>query len=127
MPQNSAFRKFVSIPAAISLAGCASVRPVETTPQRLQAQIRHEGLLKVGDSARIFTLDEKEHRFVVTAIDADAIRGNDVTIPINSVIAVQTREVSAGKTGLLTDGRTGFLLLLFVSLLPAVLYAAIFI
>jgi len=100
---------------------------VETTPERLHEQIRHENLLKVGEKATIYTLDENAHYFVVTAIDADDIRGKDITIPIDSVIAVRTRELSAGKTELLTGGRTGFLLLLFVALLPAVLFTLIFI
>jgi hypothetical protein len=93
------------------------------------------------DSVRIVTGDEKEHRLVVTGINADEIRGKVVTvhsdadeireavvtIPIDSVVAVETPEFSTGKTALLAGGITGTVLLLIIvaiAIAPAAILAA---
>ena len=100
------------------------MRPIEAQPEKLHQQIRHEDLIHVGDKIGIFTEDEQEHRFIVTGIDSDAIYGADVTIPIDSVVAVQTREVSIGKTALLTGGVVGVWLLVMIAIAPALILAA---
>ena len=60
----------------------------------------------------------------MTGIDSDAIYGTDVTIPIDSVVAVQTGEVSIGKTALLTGGVLGVWLLIMIAIAPALVLAA---
>ena len=113
MIKRNAFRKTVSILLIISQIGCSNLKTIETPPEALRERIRQGNLIKVGDSVRIVTEDEKEHRFVVTGITANEIQGKIfkessggdemrdeevVTVPIDSVIAVQTQEVSYGKT-----------------------------
>lgn len=100
------------------------MQTIEAQPETLHQQIRHETLIQVGDKIAIFTEDEKEHRFIVTGIDSDAIYGADVSIPIDSVVAVQTREVSIGKTALLTGGAIGVWLLIMIAIAPALILAA---
>jgi hypothetical protein len=139
MIQGTTFRKIISILVIISQVGCSTVKTVDAPPEALRERIRQGELIKVGDAVSIFTEDEKEHRFVVTAIDADEIHGKIlkassdgakisheevVTIPIDSVVAVQTREVSIGKTALLTGGVYGIMLLIFIAIAPAAILAA---
>jgi hypothetical protein len=119
MAQHTTFWKIISILVIINLIGCTSLQTIEAPPDRLHEQIRHENLVKVGDKVRIITEDQKEHQFVVTAINEDEIRGDDVTIPIDSIVTVETRQFSAGKTTLLAGGITGTLLIAFGILLAA--------
>lgn len=139
MIQRTTFRKIISILVIISQVGCSNVKPIDAPPEALHERIRQGEIIKVGDAVSIFTQDEKEHRFVVTAIDADEIHGKIlkvssdgakisheevVTIPIDSVVAVQTREMSIGKTALLTGGVFGIMLLIFIATAPAAILAA---
>jgi hypothetical protein len=119
MAQHTTFWKIISILVIINLIGCTSLQTIEAPPDRLHEQIRHENLVKVGDKVRIITEDQKEHQFVVTAINEDEIRGDDVTIPIDSIVTVETREFSTGKTVLLGVGITGTVLLIATALLVA--------
>jgi hypothetical protein len=119
MTQHATFWKIISILLIINLIGCTSLQTIESPPDKLHEQIRHENLVKVGDKVRIITEGQKEHQFVVTAINADEIRGEDVTIPIDSIVTVETREFSAGKSALLTGGIASTLLIAFAILLAA--------
>ena len=113
MIQRNTFRKTVSILVIISQVSCSNVKTIDAPPETLQERIRQGDLVKVGDSVRIVTEDEKEHRFLVTGITTNEIDGKIVratpdgseirqeelvTIPIDSIIAVKTQELSAGKT-----------------------------
>lgn len=125
MRQQATFLKVINFLAVLNFIGCTSLQTIEAPPDKLHEQIRHENLLKVGDKVKIVTEDQKEHEFVVTAINEEEIRGEDVTIPIDSVAAVQTRELSTGKTALLAGGITAGTILLMVIIAIAVAPAAI--
>lgn len=56
----------------------------------------------------------------MTASDENEIRGEDVTIPIDSIATLETREFSTGKTVLLGVSITGTVLLIATLLLIAV-------
>jgi len=120
MKQHNTFLKFISILVIINLIGCTSLQTIEAPSDKLHEQIRRENLVKVGDKVRIITEDQKEHQFVVTAIYEDEIRGEDVTIPIDSIVTLETREFSTGKTVLLGVGITGAVLLILGAILIAV-------
>lgn len=120
MTLYTTFFKFISILVIINLIGCTSLQTIEAPPDKLHEQIRRENLVKVGDKVRIITEDQKEHQFVVTAIYENEIRGEDVTIPIDSIVTLETREFSTGKTVLLGVGVTGTVLLIAAALLLAV-------
>jgi len=119
MTQHTTFFEFMSILVIINLIGCTSLQTIEAPPDKLHEQIRRENLVKVGDKVRIITENQKEHRFVVTAIYEDEIRGEDVIIPIDSISILETREFSTGKTVLLGLGITGTVLLIATALLLA--------
>jgi hypothetical protein len=120
MKQNATFWKLISFLIIINFIGCTSLQTIEASPDKLHEQIRRENLVKVGDKVRIITEDQKEHQFVVTAIYEDEIRGEDVTIPIDSIVTLETREFSTGKTVLLGVGITGAVLLILGAILIAV-------
>ena len=120
MALHTTFWKIISILVIINLIGCTSLQTIEAPPDRLHEQIRRENIVKVGDKVRIITEDQKEHQFVVTAIYEDEIRGEDVTIPIDSIVTLETREFSTGKTVLLGVGITGTVLLILAAILLAV-------
>ena len=102
------------------MIGCSSIQLIEAQPDELQNRIRHENLVKVGDNVRIITEDEKEHQFRVTSVDESEIIGVQVIsntgdeiveeivkIPVESIIALETKEISIGKTVLLGYGILG--------------------
>jgi hypothetical protein len=125
MNHRSTCSKIISILVIINLIGCTSLQTIEAPPDKLHEQIRHENLLKVGDKVKIITEDQKDYQFVVTAINQDEIRGEDVTIPIDSIAAVQTRVLSTGKTALLAGGITATILVVMIIIAIAIAPAAI--
>ena len=125
MRPQMTFWKLISVLVIINLIGCTSLQTIEAPPDKLHERIMHENLIKVGHKVKIITEDQKEHQFVVTAINEDEIRGEDVSIPIDSIAAVQTRELSTGKTALLAGGITAGTILLMVIIAIAVAPAAI--
>jgi hypothetical protein len=120
MTQHNMLREIISILLIINLIGCTSLQTIEAPPDKLREQLRNETLVKVGDKVRITTEDQKEHQFVVIAINDDEIRGENVTIPIDSIVTLEIREFSTGKTVLLGFGITGTVLLIATALLLAV-------
>lgn len=98
MRQQATFLKVINFLAMLNFIGCTSLQTIEAPPNKLHEQIRHENLIKVGDKVKIVTEDQKEHEFVVIAINEEEIRGKDVTVPIDSIVSVQTREFDSNKT-----------------------------
>jgi hypothetical protein len=124
MIKQAGFQKIISILLITNLIGCTSLQPIEAQPDELQDRIRYEQIVAVGDRVRMVTEDGKEHQFKVTSIDANHISGDGVTIPVDTVIALETREISIGKTTLLAGGITGTMLLIFIAIAPAAILAA---
>ena len=124
MIKQAGFQKFISILVTVNLIGCTSLQPIEAQPDELQDRIRHEQIVEVGDRVRIFTEDGKEHQFNVTSIDANHINGDSVTIPVDSIIALETREISIGKTTLLAGGTIGIAIILFLVIVAPVIFLA---
>ena len=120
MKLRTPFGKIISLLAIVNLIGCTSLQTIDAPPDQLHQQIRHESVVKVGDKVRIVTKDQEEHQFVITALDENEIRGADVTIPIDSIATLETREFSTGKTVLLGVSITGTVLLIATLLLIAV-------
>lgn len=115
---------FLSILLVIINTACTTLTPVEIPPEELQQQLREGTLVSVGDRVRLVTADDAVHKFRVTEIslEQDIVLGRDTGVPINEVVAVQTREVSAGRTALLTGGiGIGFAALIAIAIAPALL------
>ena len=89
---------------AMTLAGCTSLQTAEIPPNELHTQIRAGELISIGDRILVVTADGSEHKFKVTELDDTSIHGKDEIIRIDDIVALQTRELSAGKTALLAGG-----------------------
>ncbi|MGD2167093.1 MAG: hypothetical protein PVF63_03235 [Gammaproteobacteria bacterium] len=68
------------------------------------------------------TLDEAAHEFRVTSIDTEngVIHSRNEAVPIRDIVAVETREISAGRTALLTGSLAyGVGLIIAIAIAPA--------
>jgi hypothetical protein len=107
MKMQSTFQRIISIMVIIHLIGCTSLKPIEAGPNELQDKIRHENIVNIHDWVKVHSEDGKEYQFQITAIDETYIRGDDVSrgdevsVPIDSIVALESQEISIGKTSLL--------------------------
>jgi hypothetical protein len=87
--------------------------------------ITQENLIEPGDRVRLVTADDAVHKFRVTKVDVDAglVVGSAEAVPIADIVAVETREVSVGKTAALTGGAIGIWVLILILIAPAALLA----
>lgn len=109
---------------ALASPACATLSPTETTPEELRRQLLSGELLKPGERVRLVTTDETVCEFRITEIDLEQglVTGHDEQVPIADVVAVETREVSMGKTALLVGGVDySVIALLPVALAPALI------
>ena len=83
------------------VCGCTSMQPVEMPAEQLREKIAAGEVFTEGEKARIITEDEKEHRIRVREVSEGMVIGSDTQVPIEDIVAVETREVSAGRTTLL--------------------------
>jgi hypothetical protein len=128
MSKYATFQKIISVLVVISFLGCSTHQPIEAQRSELQYKIRHENILKISDDVKIITDDGKKYQFRITSIDETEIVGvqkiqktKDVTaertltttpesiektyrIPIDSIVVLETKEFSWGKTAMLTGG-----------------------
>jgi hypothetical protein len=98
--------KSVLLMGALASTACTTLKAQEATPEELQPQLLCGSLLQPGDRVRLVTADETVHEFRVTEIDFDQglVIGRDERVAIADVVAVETREVSIGRTALLVGG-----------------------
>ena len=101
------------------LAGCTSLQTAEMPSGELHTQIRAGELISIGDRILVVTADGSEHQFKVTELDDTSIHGKDEIIRIDDIVALQTRELSAGKTALLAGGAS-------IGVVAALIVAALF-
>lgn len=90
--------------AIVFISGCTSLNPVELQPNELQKQIVAGQILKVGDDVKLVTNEGKRIEFTVTKISENKVKGKNVEVDISSIVALETRDISTGKTALLTGG-----------------------
>ena len=93
------------VAAAMLSGGCTTVKSKQLPPEALQAQIRNGSIVQTGDEVSVVTRDGEEHTFKVSAVGTDAIVGTlnggaSVTVQIEDLLALRTREISAGRTAL---------------------------
>ena len=86
------------------LGGCTSMQPVEMQPVQLQKELVAGDIVDIGETVKLVTADGKEHKFKVASIGNDHISGKNEDILIKDIVAVETREFSAGKTAVLAAG-----------------------
>lgn len=109
---------------ALASSACTTLSPKEATPEELQRKLLSGELLQTGERVRLVTTDETVYEFRITEIDLEQglVIGSDEQVPIADVVAVQTREVSMGKTALLV-GAVGYsvIAIVLVALAPALI------
>ena len=88
----------------LSLAGCISTQKIEEPPPVLRDAIRNGEVVAPGQHVSIVTMSRGELEFRVTEIDRHAIRGKDVEIPIEDIVALQIRSVDLLATASLAAG-----------------------
>lgn len=122
---KSAFLAFLML-SLLSNCGCTSLRPTEATPEELQRLILTESLLQPRQRVRLVTADQMVHTFRITAIDLEQglIVGGDDAVPISEIVAVDTQNVSIGRTALLTGGLIGIGYMIAIAIAPAAILSA---
>lgn len=117
----------VLLACTLASAACTTLRPIEASPDEVQRQLLSGQLVQPGDRVRLVTRDEAVHEFRVTEVDLEQglLIGKDSRVPIADVIAVETRDVSVGKTALLVGGvGYGIGALIAILIAPAVILGA---
>jgi len=103
---------------------CTTLQPTEASPQEIRRLILSDGLLEPGQRVRLVTADEVAHEFRITNIDIEQgiVHGEDAAVRVDSIVAVETREVSVGRTALLTGGLVyGIGLIIAIAIAPALI------
>jgi hypothetical protein len=100
---NNYISKALCILAVIATTGCTSLNSVELQPDELQKQIAIGQIIKVGDYVKLFTQGGERVEFTVTEVADNKVKGENIEIAIPSIIALETRDISFGKTALLTS------------------------
>ena len=96
----------VLIALALLSSPCTTFKTIEAPPEEVHRLIMTEDILKPGDEVKILTSDGVVHEFRVTRIDRERglVVGNGDEIPIVEIVALETREISVGRTVLLSGG-----------------------
>lgn len=113
---------FLSVLLVAGMAACTTLKPVDVPADELQQQLRSGALFAAGDRVRLATADEATYRFRVTEIDLETgvVLGRKAAVPIDEIVAVETRELSVGRTTLLTGGvGIGIAALIAIAIAPA--------
>ncbi|MYF29498.1 MAG: hypothetical protein F4029_02495 [Gammaproteobacteria bacterium] len=77
-----------------------TVQKVHQPPETLRNSIRSGELVQPGDRIAVVTVSQGERILVVTQVDEETIRGDGLEIPIDEVVALEKRKISAMRTGL---------------------------
>jgi len=121
------------------VAACTSLKTVEMSSDELQQRIRAGEIMGEGDRVRIVTADREYKEILVTGVDETSVHGKKparadtpahgmrpvegeaVSIPIDGILAVETREFSVGKTAV----ASGSIYYLFIAIMGAMAAAAL--
>jgi len=111
---------------ALLCSACTTLQPTEVPPERLQHMITHEKLFEPGDRVRLVTTEGEVYKFRVTKLDVEEglVIGRSHSVPIEDIVAVDTREVSVGKTAALAGGLAAVWVLLLILAAPGFILAA---
>ena len=96
--------------AAVALvflnSACTTMRPTHVPSAEIQSRILAGDLLAPGDRVRLATKDGTVHELRIASVDLDrgVVTGADDAVPIAEIVAVEKRELSWVKTGILIGG-----------------------
>lgn len=97
---------FFALVASVYLSGCTSMQTVEQSPEFIQSEIAQGRILTQGIEAIVYTNKGKKFAFMVTDVSNGHITGETeddkriVRIAIDEIIAVQSEQISVGKTSM---------------------------
>jgi len=111
------------------MAGCTAMGPIADNAETLRTELRSGEAIKPGDKVRVVTRDGLSRLLIVTAIDQNTLKGHPegvkmqgavITLPIDDIVFMEGKKVSAGKTVAYTMGGTvGTVLALGITLIIA--------
>jgi hypothetical protein len=115
--RDEAMKQVILAIVVLLSCACTTLQPTAASPEELQHMITQENLLEPGDRVRLVTAEGAVFKFRVREIDLENGRvvGPKASVSIQDIVAVETREVSIGKTAVLTGGLVGGLYLLLLS------------
>jgi hypothetical protein len=115
--RDEAMKQVILAIVVLLSCACTTLQPTAASPEELQHMITQENLLEPGDRVRLVTTEGVVYKFRVREIDLGngMVVGAKASVPIQDIVAVETREVSIGKTAVLTGGLVGGLYLLLLS------------
>ena len=105
------------------VTGCSSMQPVEMSQEELRESITAGEVFAEGKNARIFTEDETEHRIKVREVTDDMVIGEQTEVPIEEIVAVETKQFSGGRTLLLGAAYVGVMYFIALAVAPAAILA----
>ncbi len=89
---------------ALLLGGCTSLKPVESPPEELREQVRNGQIVRPGERVSLTTDDGATHVFDVLEVTDSAVRGDAVSIPVDSIVSVRTQRADPARTALAAGG-----------------------
>ena len=90
---GSASARVVILFGFFSLAGCVSIQKFEQPPPLLRDALRNGELVTPGQHVSVVTTSRGELEFRVTEVDRNVMRGREVEVPIDDIVALQTRRI----------------------------------
>jgi hypothetical protein len=119
-------KKIILTATVLLVCACTTMRPIEAPPAEVQRIIIEENVLKAGERVKLVTEDGKLHQFKIVAVDQEAglVHGKNTSVPIDEVVAVETREVSVGKTAALAGGIAAVWVITLILAAPGFILAA---
>ena len=120
---NGLVKIISSLVLVLYVSGCSSMQPVEMTQEELRESITAGEVFAEGKKARIFTEDETEHRIKVRQVTDDMVIGEETAVPIEEIVAVETKQFSGGRTLLLGAAYVGVMYFIALAVAPAAILA----
>jgi hypothetical protein len=86
----------------------------------VQRMILSGDLALMGESIKVVTADGKSHQYRVTEVDTEKrlIRGKTMAVPVDEVVAIETKKISIGKTALLAGSSYLLIAMIIVAATP---------
>ncbi len=106
------FLKLCSIFLVMFLVvGCSTMKPIDMPPEQVQQKISAGEVLGVGDAVKLTTKDNEVHEFKVTSLTDKQVLGENIEIAIDDIVAIETKQFSAGRTAAAAAAAGGTVLL----------------
>ena len=97
------------------LSGCTTLQPMAEDAESLRNELRSGEVVEPGDKVRVVTRDGLSRLLIVTSLDQFFLKGHPegvetvdavVSIPIDDIVFMEGKRVSAEKTVAYTGGVT---------------------